>query len=110
MDTSPDPGFGAYDRDGRFIASFGTQRQATDAENAYAQEQIQKLPGATLNEGNLSQIPNFPAGRKVANATSSHPLRKVLLVILIVIIVVIVGIVLLSLLGDYAANHINSHV
>jgi hypothetical protein len=46
MDTSPDPGFAAYDNDGRFIASFGTQQQATDAENAYAQEQMQK--GAAL--------------------------------------------------------------
>jgi hypothetical protein len=41
MDTSPDPGFGAYDNDGRFLGSFGTQQQASDVEKTHAAEKRQ---------------------------------------------------------------------
>jgi hypothetical protein len=112
MRTSPDDVYWSTGDDGTDLGSYGTQWEADNAKEVYDKEQQatrDPLPDPDPIGFQDSPPPRGGNDRYVTKATSSHPFRKILLVILIVVIIIIVGIVLLSLLGDYAANHINSH-
>lgn len=106
MSTSPDPVYYAYDNDGETIGSFGTRQEAIDAENTHAQDKLQELRNANIPSGFR---PNFPSGPRAARGSSSGCLKTVIITIVVVVVIVVVVIVLLSLLGNYAANHINQH-
>jgi CHASE3 domain sensor protein len=46
-------------------------------------------------------------GSIITKSNASSALKLTLVVIVIVIVIVVVGVILLSLLGNYAANHLN---
>jgi hypothetical protein len=106
MNTSAERFYYAYDKDGGTIGSFGTQWEATAAENAYAQEKLRGLSNADLPSGLRS---NFPSGSGSESGRASGCLKAAIITIVVIVVIVIVLIVLLSLLGDYAASHINQH-
>jgi hypothetical protein len=106
MNTSPDRVYYDYDKDGRSTSSFGTQWEADAAGDARAQKELQDLNNANISAG---LQPNLSSRPKAIKGSSSGCLKTTIIVVVVVVVIIIVVVVLLSLLGNYAANHINQH-
>lgn len=106
MSTSPEKFYYDTDSDGISTGSFGTQAQADAVRDARQQKKLQDLNDANASAGFR---PNLSTGPVITRGSSSGCLKTTLIAVVVVVVIIVVVIVLLSLLGNYAADHINQH-